>query len=162
MSPTGSRSSSEAVSCARRPCRFRRRTCPSTQRKPPNCRPRCLRAVPCRSRGSDRRTESSRGAFWVRIVRAVSAGHRLPTPAALSSSDTAARTSPSSCPAHEPQLVQRYVPAETSEPTGAGFAMASVVPGTRSPRNDETASGTLLRLSARRGKTEHSQHPFEA
>ena len=28
-----------------------------------------------------------------------------------------------------PQFVQRYVPAETSEPTGAGFAMTSVVPG---------------------------------
>ena len=28
-----------------------------------------------------------------------------------------------------PQFVQRYVPAETSDPMGAGFAMASVVPG---------------------------------
>lgn len=28
-----------------------------------------------------------------------------------------------------PQFVQRYVPAETSEPMGAGFAMTPVVPG---------------------------------
>jgi hypothetical protein len=60
----------------RRRCRFGRRTCPSTQRKPPTCRrlstSPCLRAVACRNRDSDRRTEWSLGAIWVRIVRAVS------------------------------------------------------------------------------------------
>ena len=80
-----------------------------------------------------------------------------PTPAALSSSDTAARTSPTR--AQFIAAVGTAIrPCGNVRTDWCWIRHGFVRTRPRSSRNDETASGTLLRLSARRGKTEHSQH----